>query len=242
MKPGFKPKNFTKKEWQDNRDKVCKASGVGAALDKWQEHCVKSLSKMTVKEATKASYVATLLTGALNTAKKKCDKTKHKADIDGIEKYLTITKNFLKAVKQVEEKSRSRAEFVKKLTSQQIRDNSRLNTIYLTYAANKGDGKPQVQAYVMTQKGMFKKAVEAFGEKGSGEGKYNIAPGLNHELYNIHVTGSIDDKSIIENRHKQFVNQLKGMIYDNAKISMFKNTDAMKEYAKTRFPVVDFTF
>ena len=37
MNKNFKPKTFTRKEWQDNRPLYLKGLGVGAALDDWQK-------------------------------------------------------------------------------------------------------------------------------------------------------------------------------------------------------------
>ncbi len=87
MKPGFKPKLFTKKEWQDNRDPALKGSGVGAALDQWQKHCPKDVGALDKEEIVKAFKVSKELLAALKKAE---DAAKAKGlldEIKGVEAY-----------------------------------------------------------------------------------------------------------------------------------------------------------
>ena len=61
MKAGFKPKLFTKKEWEDNRSPAAKGSGVGKALDAWNSKCPYDLQAITLKEIADAFSTATAL-------------------------------------------------------------------------------------------------------------------------------------------------------------------------------------
>ena len=74
MKANFKPKLWTKKEWQDNRARAANGSGVGKALDAWQKDCPAEISKMNKKQVGDAFKTAKALESALGVAAKKCDK------------------------------------------------------------------------------------------------------------------------------------------------------------------------
>lgn len=79
---------FDKKFWQKNRDSVCKGSGVGNALDVWQNRCPRDTASINTGKDYDAAYTAIEnLTKKLGVAKKKASagkKSKSKTDTLGV--------------------------------------------------------------------------------------------------------------------------------------------------------------
>ena len=65
-----------KKYWQANRDKVCKGSGVGNALDVWQNCCPTTNNIRVGKDYDSAYNAITNLTKKLGVAKQKASSGK----------------------------------------------------------------------------------------------------------------------------------------------------------------------
>lgn len=152
MKAGFKPKKMTKKEWQDNRDMVCKGSGVGKALEAWQKNCPNDFNGATADEAKKAKAANKALLDALAVAEKKCDRFRHKDMINGISKYRLVATNYGKCIDDAFKNIKARDKLANSVGSvADIRKDSTLEKTYLAWAKGPGRCLPEAHGYILLQ-------------------------------------------------------------------------------------------
>ena len=180
MKAGFKPKLFTKKEWEDNRASAAKGSGVGKSLDAWQKSCPYTLQTITVKQIAEAFSAAAALDKALDVAKKKCDPRAQKETIDGIEAYKSIVADYLRALKVANAAIAHRKALFTSLTFKTVLADKDLLAAFVVYAKKKAFIYEPLHTYLLWQAKKFEEAVKLYGK----DNDYNVAAPVNAVLMN----------------------------------------------------------
>ncbi len=239
MKAGFKPKNMTKKEWQDNRSSAAKGSGVGKALDAWQKHCHSALNKMTGEQLKAASVATNALLTALDVAEKKCDKKRQKETIDGIGKYRSIAKSYQKCVKEAAKVIGQRATFAKEVNGLgQVRKDASLRKCYLLWAAGPGMCNAEANGYMLAAENKDKELYTKW--IGTNPPLLNIQK----MQFNSYTAKYRDGKDVpdatMKSARSQIVHDLYNML--NPRMTDFRKSDIFKAYLRRRFMVPDFTY
>lgn len=237
MKSNFKPKNMTKKEWQDNRSSAAKGSGVGKALDAWQKNCPSAINTLSAEQLKTASLTVNALLTALTVAEKKCDKKKQKETIEGVGKYRTIAKNYQKCLKEAAQNLAKRAKFVKELDGiGAVRKDTNLVKYYLKWAAGPGRCLPQAHGYVLANDKEMKKLYSLYVAKGT----LNIGSGERNALVAKFKNEDAVPDSTMESARNKIISDLYVML--RTTVDDFLKSDLFKEHLRRRFMVPDFSF
>lgn len=196
MKPGFKPKAWTKKEWLDAKppDKV-KGSGVEEALDKWQKYCLKKFADMTWDDAAKAQATANALSKAMTTASKKCD-PKDKDTLAAILYYKKRADDFSMFSKLCMEANKKRAAYEAGLRNvTQLLADKEAFAVFEIYAKKKAFIWEVVHSHMLCKSKKYEEAVKLY----SKDNDYNI-PGPMNEILIDNFVKKIrqDQKDVIE--------------------------------------------
>ncbi|MEM7058776.1 MAG: hypothetical protein AAF557_14390 [Pseudomonadota bacterium] len=237
MKSGFKPKNMTKKEWQDNRSTAAKGSGVGKALDAWQKNCPSAINSLNADQLKAASLAVNGLLTALTVAEKKCDKKKQKETIEGIGKYRTIAKNYQKCLKDAAQNFAKRVKFAKEIDGiGAVRKDSTLLKYYLKWAAGPGLCLAQAHGYVLANDKELKKLYTLY----VSNGKLNIGNDERKALVAKFKNEETVPDSTMETARNKIISDLFVML--RTTVDDFLKSDLFKEHQRRRFMVPDFSF
>jgi hypothetical protein len=235
MKSGFKPKTFTKKEWQDNRSPACKASGVGKALDAWQKVCLYHFTDATLAEIKKALQSADALNKALNVAAKKCDKKRQKETLSGIGQYQLIINRYKKVLNLTSVALTNRKKMSDKLNFDAVVADSTLTREFVKFS-KKGYFFNELDAYILCKKKKFAEAVKKYGKSND----YNVRGSLNKLLISIYIDNQPIAKDKIQKANKDLFEGMRRMLLDPQKISSFMDGEGYCKYLDGKFPLISF--
>ncbi len=242
MKAGWKPKEFTKKEWQNARISKCKGSGVGKALDAFQKKCSFNLRDMERKDCLEAMKTVNAVKTALDVAKKKCGKD-DTLMLKGIEAYIAPLDRYKKALALTNVALNKRSTFYQNLNvDKALSDSTTLK--YLQKNAKKALYSNELTAYIMSKKNKLADAVKKFG-KGND---YNIPGDLNKALMKVHIEGVAQKDLANDRKLKKFAGKDLKSMFDtsmlrmmNGSLSSFKMTDDFKHLLDVKFPILNFS-
>ena len=247
MKSGFKPKLFTKKEWQDNRDPALKASGVGAALDLWQRHCPKAVGALDEAGCSQAMKVCLTLLVALKKAEDKCKTPALENDKKGIGEYRKIVQKYQSHLKLATDgvgKLRRTMfdRITKNLTSvyEAITKDARLKEIAAA-AAKKALCPKEFDAWLLWKSKKYAAAVASYGKNND----YNMPDSANRVL-----VAALIDKRItpeVQEKFKEAIETVATELDGLMGGGVFSGTTqgepfraALKDYLAAKYTVPDF--
>lgn len=237
MKAGFKPKKMTKKEWQDNRDMVCKGSGVGKALDAWQKNCPDDFNGATADIVKKATAANKALLDALVVAEKKCDKTRHKDMIAGISKYRLVATNYGKCIDDAAKKVQARDKFTTSVNSvAAIRKENGLEKIYLQWAKGPGRCLPEAHGYILLEDNKLADFYRLYASKR----KVNVPGYAQSALEAKFGRGENVDAQELKSARSGSMGDIHQML--RARIRDFCGSDMFADFMARKFLVPTFTY
>lgn len=243
MKAGFKPKLFTKKEWQDNRSPAANGSGVGKALDVWQAKCSYDLVAMTLKNVAEALSAATALDKALDVALKKCNPKAQKETIAGITAYKAIVDAYQKALNATNVSLNKRMTLAAGLTLSSVMGDNELLTAFTVYAKKKAFIYGPLHTLLLWKAKKYEDAVKLYGK----DNDYNVNAETNKTLLDAFAgndRGSVDLKKLAE-AIKDVPNQMTVMLTDTRHYkglsASFEKYDLYLAIVQKRFPIVNFS-
>lgn len=243
MKAGFKPKLFTKKEWEDNRASAAKGSGVGKALEVWQSKCPYDLQEITVKEIAEAFSAAQALDKALDVARKKCDPKAQKETIAGIEAYKSIVAEYEKALKAANSAINKRKTLVDSLTLDTVLGDKDLLAAFIIYAKKKAFIYEPLHTLLLWKAKKYEEAVKLYGK----DNDYNVSKPINETLVNAFGgkdRGSVDLTKVAI-AVKAVPTQMREMLTDSrhykANSSSFCFYETFLSISEKRFPIANFS-
>jgi hypothetical protein len=244
MKAGFKPKEFSKKEWQNNRISKCKGSGVGKALENFGTKASFNLREMDRKENLEAMKAVNTLNAALDVAKGKCDKVSDSNMIKGIEAYQHILKNYKKALAMTNLALVKRAKYFDEAKADKIMKDA----VFLKYMmrdAKQALYATELTAYVMSRKNKLGDAVRKWGKAND----YHITGDLNNALIKVYIEGAPQEQLANDKRLKRFANKNLKTMFDTSmyrmivgSVSSFKTRDTYKQLLDVKFPILNFSY
>ncbi|MEM7059971.1 MAG: hypothetical protein AAF557_20510 [Pseudomonadota bacterium] len=237
MKAGFKPKQFTKKEWQDNRSRAASGSGVGKALDQWNKVCKPKLSLMTLKELNEAAKAAKGLDDALGVAEKKCDRKKQKDTISGIGEYRKVVNSYKAALLKAIHAHGQRESFVADLKFDKVEKDAALMKLYGKYWKDHMRSEAHYFTYLLCKKKKYAEAVKKYGDGGQKEGDYNIRPSHNKILWNTFVDHVYEEKKRIDRAIQVLETTMAGQMTTH--MAGFKKWPLLAKYAESQFKIAD---
>lgn len=240
MKANFKPKKFTRKEWEDNASSACKGSGVGKALDLWQKNCTKSISEMTEPELDKAMMTAKALASAFGVAEKKCDPKAQKETIAGIGKYEEIVKDFQDLIKKATTAHAKRTKFIDSLKLDTVVDDAELLELFEIYC-KKAFIIDSLDTHLLCIKKKYEEAVKKYSDGGKGGGDYNIPGPANKILYNNFVAKIREEKKDVVDAIDKLETSQREMLGDRRHYEKLAEMKAFTELVAKRFPIKDFS-
>lgn len=242
MKAGFKPKLFTKKEWEDNRSPAAKGSGVGKALDVWQAKCPYDLQTITLKEIAEAFSAASALNRALDVALKKCDPKAQKETIAGIAAYKSVVDAYEKALKATNSALNKRKVLAESLTFDVVMGDKDLMAAFTVYAKKKAFIFEPLHTLLLWKAKKYEEAVKLYGT----DNDYNVSRDTNKillEAFGGKDRGGGDLKKLAE-AIKDVPHQLTVMLTDTRHYkgvsSSFEKYETFVAVMEKRFPIVDF--
>lgn len=237
MKSNFKPKSFTKKEWQDARARAASGSGVGKALDQFQKACPWDLNGLTAAQLTQAEQSCKLLETTLNTAAKKCNANKHKETLAGIAKYKVIITNYKKAIVKSKENAAKRATYIKGLdTLAAMLKDAAVAKNFVAWTKGDGDCYPEMHTYSLLKAGKY----EDVYDKYASSGKVNI-----EGRFAVVLAKRFGEKvDVPDTLLKKVSNNTLTTIYTmlNSNATNYRKSDTFKEFLKKKYLVPTFTF
>jgi hypothetical protein len=242
MKAGFKPKTFTRKEWEDNRSAAAKGSGVGKALDAWKDKCSFDMQAITVKEIAEAYTAATNLDKALDVALKKCDPKAQKETIAGIGAYKDVVASYLKTLKATNSAKVKRNAVSKDLSLDTVLADKDLLVAFTDFAKKKAYIFEPLHTLLLWKAKKYEDAVKLYG-KGND---YNVSNATNKILLDAFAgkdRGNVDLKSL-ERAIKNVPTEMTTMLNDTRHYkgsSAFENYPAFLAVLDKKFPVTDFS-
>ena len=245
MKKGFKPKLFTKKEWQDNRSRACKGSGVGKALDQWQASCPNQINDLDKAGIAKAYKTTEAMAKALNVAEGKCNKTIHKETIAGINAYkakVVEYQGMLKtALKMVTKREALIAAILKGGGTKafgNVQKDKDVMKIFLHYASQPMvDIVPIIESRLLFEKKKYAVAVQKYGPRND----YNIAGKDNKLLLNTFVNKVREDQKQILSAIKAAASSFDEMLGDSRHYQALVTYPRFVKLLETRFPIPEFS-
>jgi hypothetical protein len=242
MKPGFKPKLFTKKEWQDNRSTAAKGSGVGKALDVWQAKCTFNLKNATVKEIADAFAAASALDKALDVARKMCDPKAQKETIAGIDAYKDVVAKYQKALKAANSSLQKRKQVIDSLDFNTVVNDKELLAAFIEFAKKKAHIYEPLHTYLLWKAKKYEEAVKLYGK----DNDYNVSNATNQVL--LKAFGGRDrgtaDLKVIAEAVKSVPTQMQQMLGDarhyKGSSASFNNYETFTKLMDKKFPITDF--
>jgi hypothetical protein len=243
MKAGFKPKLFTKKEWEDNRSPTAKGSGVGKALDAWNAKCPNDLQNITLKEIAEAFSTATALDKALEVARKKCDPKAQKETIAGIEAYKTVVDNYQKALKAANVALNKRKALAESLTFDVVYADKELLGAFVTFTKKVAYIYEILHTKILWDAKKYEEAVKLYGK----DNDYNVEAKTNKALMDAFGgkdRGQVDLKVLAE-AIKTVPNNLMVMLRDSrhyqGSSASFDKYPAFLAICEKRHPIANFS-
>ena len=242
MKAGFKPKLFTKKEWEDNRSPAAKGSGVGKALDAWNAKCPYDLQAITLKEIADAFSTATALDKALDLARKKCDPKAQKETIAGIDAYKTVVANYQKALKAANVALNKRKTLIESLSFDVVYADRELLTAFVVFTKKVAHIYELLHTLILWDAKKYEEAVKLYGKDNDSniESRHNKAL---IEAFGGKEPGKGDPKLLAE-AIKTVPANLYVMLRDSrhyqANSASFDKYPAFLAISAKRHPIVDF--
>ena len=243
MKAGFKPKLFTKKEWEDNRSPAAKGSGVGKALEVWQAKCPFDLQEITLKEIAEAFSAASGVDRALDVALKKCDPKAQKETVAGIAAYKTIVADYEKALKAVNSILNKRKALKESLSFDVVIGDKELLVAFTVFAKKKAFIFEPLHTFLLWKDKKYAEAVKLYGK----DNDYNVSNATNKVLLDAFGgkdRGSVDLK-LLATAIKDVPNQMSVMLTDSRHYqggsASFDKYDLFLAVMEKRFQIVNFT-
>jgi hypothetical protein len=242
MKKGFKPKLYTRKEWQDNRSMFLKGLGVGEGLDQWQRNCVKAISKMTKEEVATAFQTSKNLLAALDKAEGKCgsSQAESKAGIGEYKKKVVEYQNLLKEANTAFTKRAAFTDGLKSLDDlhKALNADAAFKQHFLA-SAKKAYVDETLDAWLLWKDKKFTDMVRKYGPKND----YNIPGPENEKLLNVFVRKTTltpealkAANAALNDMGTQFTEMLGP---GNGFVATYKKSFAA-EFLVKKFPVKDF--
>lgn len=244
MKAGFKPKLFTKKEWEDNRSSAAKGSGVGKALDAWNAKCPNNLQTITLKEIADAFTTATALDKALDVARKKCDPKAQKETIAGIDAYKTVVADYQKALKLATVAVSKRKALTESLTFAAVYADKELLAAFVVFSKKVAHIYEPLHTLILWDAKKYEEAVKLYGK----DNDYNIPPAHNAALMNAFGgkdSGQVDKKALaaaIGIVPSEMVGMLGDSRHYKGGSASFDTYPAFVAICEKRHPIADFSF
>jgi len=240
MKKGFKPKHLTKKEWQDNRSRACKGSGVGKALDQWQASCPNQINDLDKAGIAKAYKTTEAMAKALNVAEGKCNKTIQKETIAGINAYKAKVEEYqgmLKtALKMVTKREALIASILKGFGN--VKKDKDVLKIFLHFASQPTvDIVPVIESKLLFEKKKYAVAVQKYGPGND----YNIDYKDNKLLLNTFVNKVREDQKRIIAAIKAAAAGFTQMLGDFRHYHSLVAYPQFVKLLETRFPIPEFS-
>ncbi len=243
MKAGFKPKTFSRKEWEDNRSTAAKGSGVGKALDAWKAKCSYDMQAITVQEIADAYSAASALDKALDVALKKCDPKAQKETIAGIGAYKDVVAAYEKTLKATNLAKQKRNALIKDLSLDTVLGDKELLVAFTDFAKKKAFIFEPLHTLLLWRAKKYEDAVKLYG-KGND---YNVSNATNKILMDVFGSkdrGSVDLK-LLAKAIKDVPAEMTVMLTDTrhykGSSSSFDSYPAFLAVLEKRFPVVDFS-
>jgi hypothetical protein len=240
MKAGFKPKTFTKKEWQDNRSSVAKGSGVGKALDAWQKDCPSKINSLDKAGVATAFKTAKALDAALTVAEKKCNPKQQKETIAGIKAYKDKVEEYMGLLKKAAIALDKRNKLISSLDFKTVVGDAELLKAFVIYAQKKAFIYEPLHTYLLIQKKKYEEAVKLYGNGGKGGGDYNTDQKTNKILHNTFVAKIREEQADVLKAIKQLEADMIQMLTDSRHYTAFAEYDAFLKILHSRFPIADF--
>lgn len=241
MKAGFKPKLFTKKEWDDNASSAVQGCGVGEALAEWQTNCKAPVSGMTLVAIGKAAATAQKLMTALTKAEGKCG-TFQKETKAGIGEYKKKVIEFQKVLKvaNVALSKRKAMHFPmdSKTMYAKLTSDAELKRELMAWAEKWGNTF-MIEAWLLWQKKSYTVAVQKYGPGN----KYNIDDVNNKILLAAFVTKNLpkDKLKILPTVLGKVGGQFASMIAGGPGVSgAFQGSAEFKAWQAAKYPIPNF--
>jgi hypothetical protein len=252
MKPGFKPTLWTKKEWQDNRAPVCKACGVGEALDQLQPYRNKSIATMTPEDLSKANSVLGKLMAALNKAESKCGPSQ-KDTKTGIGEYKKAIAGFEQKLKGAIEINTKRASALNQYPDSLDGVFARMGTdadykAALVEFSKIDDTAKEFDAWILFKQKKFTDMIRKYGPSND----YNLSGPVNEVLLEVFVS----KKNLTPERIKEASQILSGgkpkgggqgilssfneMLGPGGMTGRLHQSEHFKKYVLKKLPIADF--
>lgn len=242
MKAGFKPKDFTKSEWQKNRLRKCNGSGVGKALDAFQKKCSFNLRDLDRKGALEAMKTVNQLKAALEVAKKKCSKDDVNM-IKGIDAYHAGLDRYKKALALTNVALNNRVKYHAGLNLNAVlADATALK--YMIANSKKALYSDELTAFLLGKKKKLAEAVRKYGKNNL----YNIPGDLNAALKKIYIEGVKQTDLAGDKKLKKFAKKDLASLFNtsmirmmNGSVSSFKDSDDFKKLLDVKYPILNFS-
>lgn len=240
MKSGFKPKTFSRKEWEDNRSPAAKGSGVGKALDAWKVKCPFDMKKITIKEIEEASTAAAALDKALDVAKKKCDPKAQKETIAGIGEYKKVVADYEKTLKATLEAKKKREDLTKSLSLKNVMADKELLVAFMDFT-KKIQNHETMHTLLLATGGKHEEAVKLYGKNND----YNLVAPHYKTLAQAFLgkDASVVDPVDLEKAKKHMLSETTKMMGDKNHYNdqAFGGYSKFLELLDKRFPTADFS-
>ena len=243
MKAGFKPKSFTRKEWEDNRSSAAKGSGVGKALEVWKAKCSFDMQAITIKEIAEAFAAATALGKALEVALKKCDAKAQKETIAGIGAYQEVVADYQKILKATNLAKQKRDALTKNLSLDFVKADKELLAAFIVFAKKKAFIFEPLHTLLLWEGKKYAEAVKLYGK----DNDYNVSNEINKSLMDAFAGGDRGtvDLKILARAIKDVPAQLTAMLEDTRHYqggsASFDKYETCVALLDKRFPIVNFS-
>jgi len=243
MKPGFKPKLWTSKEWKDAApSSKTNGCGVEAALDLWQKNCKKKFGDMTPEEAFKAWETAKKLSEVLTAASRKCDPKSDKDTLGAILEYKKRADDYTNFAKLAAAALTHRINYAKGLSDidKVLADKEAFTLLEKYTKMPQVNDWAKVHTYLLCKAKQYEKAVTLYGR----DNDYNIPGDKNKILYDTFVTKVRHDQKDVLAAIGSLESEVKTMLNTNGQIydpkQGFKALPEWKAHLAKKFPCKEY--
>lgn len=242
MKAGFKPKLWTKKEWQDaDPSSKTKNCGIEAALDEWQKNCKGAFGEMKAEQAFNASVTAKKLSDAMTKASKQCDPKAQKETLMGINEYKKRADDYAQFAKLAAAAIAKREKFSSLMINYNaIAKDADAFDVFENYA-KKQNLWVSVHTLQLFEQKKYEQAVRLYGGDGRDGGDYNIPAKEAGILLDTFVKKIRHEKSDILKAISVCDAEQRSMLSDPSHYARFKALPEWKAMLSKKFPIKEYS-